>query len=399
MNFFVGRNNSGKSNFFKALKFLKLLIGKGVAESSALVKELKLKSLKDITNEEQLRLELEIHAVFRSADDKLKYMDYSLSAVVNGGLQVKSESLKRRISARRGNMAELLDHSTIEYEQLPLFSLREEKLPESDLSGSVLNLISRISESEGEAYDSVAKKSKEFGADPYRLALTMLQDSKRFNEIRTFADYILRWRFFEIDLNAIRQPSGGSLSELEESCANLSPVLFKLQKEQSTKFVSIERRLKKLFPEIDRIAVHPTADGEFYLVVREVGGNRDLPAWLLSDGVLRFLTILTILETAEQYSLVCIDEPESGIFPGAQEYLGQILKGVSKNSQVFMLTHSPFLLQSYDSPSAKSIVFIERSKEGGSSFTPFDARKDLQKALQEQLTWADVMQGNMIGSD
>lgn len=58
-----------------------------------------------------------------------------------------------------------------------------------------------------------------------------------------------------------------------------------------------------------------------------------------------------------------IDEPETFLHPQAQDKLLKSLEKISDNSQVFITTHSPYLLRSYKKDSHKLYIFSRNSDE------------------------------------
>ena len=58
-----------------------------------------------------------------------------------------------------------------------------------------------------------------------------------------------------------------------------------------------------------------------------------------------------------------IDEPETFLHPQAQDKLLNSLEKISENSQVFITTHSPYLLRNYKKDSHKLYIFSRNSDE------------------------------------
>jgi predicted ATPase len=99
-----------------------------------------------------------------------------------------------------------------------------------------------------------------------------------------------------------------------------------------------------VFPDIRAIEVHEReVDRHLYLATaRRTTGPR-LPAWLLSDGTLRFLALTLLAYLPPQDSIYLIEEPENGIHPRALEAVFQSLSSVYEG-QILVATHSPLML-------------------------------------------------------
>ena len=84
--------------------------------------------------------------------------------------------------------------------------------------------------------------------------------------------------------------------------------------------------------------------GKALLVVEETGG-RQIPAERLSDGTLRYLSLLTVLLDPEPPPLIGIEEPELGLHPDIVFELAKLLVGASERTQLVVTTHSHTLVE------------------------------------------------------
>lgn len=106
--------------------------------------------------------------------------------------------------------------------------------------------------------------------------------------------------------------------------------------------------------------------GSVSLNVEERGGLQ-IPAARLSDGTLRYLSLLTALLDPELPSLIAIEEPELGLHPDVIYDLAELLVEASTRTQVIVTTHSPTLIDALsDHPS--SVIACEKY-EGQTHFT------------------------------
>jgi predicted ATPase len=86
----------------------------------------------------------------------------------------------------------------------------------------------------------------------------------------------------------------------------------------------------------------------------ELSGGETVPARLISDGTLRVLALLTALRLEPRPSLIGIEEPENGIYPGRLRALVELLRRESEwplpdellpgAPQILVTTHSPVIL-------------------------------------------------------
>ena len=95
-----------------------------------------------------------------------------------------------------------------------------------------------------------------------------------------------------------------------------------------------------------------------------------MPATRLSDGTLRYLSILAVLCHPSPPSLVCLEEPELGLHPDILPGLADILREASNRCQLIVTTHSDALVDALtDTP--ESIVVCEK-KEGQTTLRRLD---------------------------
>ncbi len=106
--------------------------------------------------------------------------------------------------------------------------------------------------------------------------------------------------------------------------------------------------------------VTPIQGGMVDLRVEEAGGI-SIPASRLSDGTLRWLSLLAILLNPEPPPLVCIEEPELGLHPDMIPSLAQLLRDASERMQLVVTTHSSDLIDALSDDPALVIVCEKRS--------------------------------------
>jgi predicted ATPase len=120
--------------------------------------------------------------------------------------------------------------------------------------------------------------------------------------------------------------------------------------------------LRAAIPEFVALTPMP-ASGSRYAAVqwRERDVSATLSAADLSDGVLRLLILGVICLSPRPPTLICIDEPETGLHPKLLPLVSGLLQHASDRSQVIVLTHSPDLL--YGMPLESIAVLRKRDGE------------------------------------
>jgi predicted ATPase len=90
-----------------------------------------------------------------------------------------------------------------------------------------------------------------------------------------------------------------------------------------------------------------SADQRIQLRARWKSLSRGQPAADLSDGMLRFLFLLTVLSSPDPAPLIAIDEPETGLHPSMLPIVAEYAVDASRRTQVILTTHSPQFLDAF----------------------------------------------------
>ena len=93
-----------------------------------------------------------------------------------------------------------------------------------------------------------------------------------------------------------------------------------------------------------RVSVEVSADNRFTLAFQQEGLLRPLTAADLSDGTLRFLLWVAALLTPRPPPLMILNEPETSLHPDLLPALGRLITRASADSQIWVVTHAPRLV-------------------------------------------------------
>jgi predicted ATPase len=119
--------------------------------------------------------------------------------------------------------------------------------------------------------------------------------------------------------------------------------------------------LKRLYDAAQHITTK-VEGGSVQLYIEE-SGERLIPATRLSDGTLRYLSLLTILCHPTPPRLICIDEPELGLHPDVVPTIAELLKEASERTQLIVTTHSDALVTAL-SDVPESVIVCEPGTDG-----------------------------------
>lgn len=97
---------------------------------------------------------------------------------------------------------------------------------------------------------------------------------------------------------------------------------------------------------------------------REAGLAEMLSGIRMSDGTLKFLSLLAALFHPKPPPLMCIEEPELGLHPDAMQLVAEALLEASESMQLIVTTHSDAMVDCLaDRPDA--VLVCERDFENG----------------------------------
>lgn len=127
---------------------------------------------------------------------------------------------------------------------------------------------------------------------------------------------------------------------LSEDARNLGLVLNYLRQDTSVKRTLLTN-LRKFAQDAEDIDVS-IRGGTVQVFLQE--RNAVIPATRLSDGTLRWISLLAILLHPSPPPLVCIEEPELGLHPDLMPRIVELLRDASQRTQLIVTTHSDTLV-------------------------------------------------------
>jgi predicted ATPase len=111
----------------------------------------------------------------------------------------------------------------------------------------------------------------------------------------------------------------------------------------------IATELASLILSVRRLVVQNDPNQRQYSFSLEFGGDLTFSSRVISDGTLRLLALLTVLNDPSRTGTLCFEEPENGVHEGRVPMLVEFLRGAtgipsepnSRFFQILLNTHSP----------------------------------------------------------
>ena len=237
----------------------------------------------------------------------------------------------------------------------------------------------------GEWYEG--KRVEGVTIPPNGLVLALLQTDPRFIDL---ASAIARIRVYKVPPIVLRQPQDkGEKGALMDGLGRNWPTTLDAITKGPRKG-SLVVALNRLTDDISDVRVQSLGGKQIVEFLHrnpgETKGGRWSPADQESDGTLRAAALLTALVQDPLPSLVCIEEPELAIHPGALEILYDFIHSAQRKSQVVLTTHSPDLLDNFE-PELLRVVTREGDTTRITAMEPdqFYAAKERLRTLGEIL--------------
>ena len=213
--------------------------------------------------------------------------------------------------------------------------------------------------------------------NPDQSILSQRRDPDLYPELTYLSDIFGRMSFYrESNLGRrtpLRGPQKSDLPQdrLLEDASNLGLVLSDLMNRPVAKERILER-MRDFYPSFRDVNA-TVIGGAVQIFFHEDGLRQPVPATRLSDGSLRYLSLLAVLCHPDPPPITCIEEPELGLHPDAIPEVAKLLVEASTRSQIFVTTHSDVLVDALtDIP--ESIIICEKV-DGATQLRRLDANE------------------------
>jgi predicted ATPase len=182
------------------------------------------------------------------------------------------------------------------------------------------------------------------------LETSLCQVPKMFREPEEFRNRLASSTFYHV-LNVeprspVRLPQPLRPATLPgRNGEDLVSCLFSLRESDRDRFEAIEDALRAAFPGFQRLDFPLAAAGTLALSWRDTHFSKPLYTHQMSEGMLRFLWLATLLQSPGLTALTLLDEPEVSLHPELLSLLAGLLREASQRTQVVVATHSDRLIR------------------------------------------------------
>jgi len=173
-------------------------------------------------------------------------------------------------------------------------------------------------------------------------ALGQFADHPRAAALREF---ITGWyvSYFSVD-DTRGQPEAGPQERLSRTGDNLANVIQYLAEQHPERLEHVFQVLRMRVPRVERVLAEPMQDGRLLLQIKDAPFDNPVLARFASDGTLKMLAYLMLLNDPNPPSFIGIEEPENFLHPRLLPELAEECRAASEHGQLLVTTHSPFFV-------------------------------------------------------
>ena len=191
-----------------------------------------------------------------------------------------------------------------------------------------------------------------------RTALSTITTAE-FPHLYALREILTNIRFLEINPRAARNSNDRFEDRiLKSDASNLAAVLAHLKDQTATDkrpdgvLSDIAADLASLIPSVSRLEIKNDPQQRQYLFSLGFTGDLIFSSRVISDGTLRLLALLTVLNDPSRRGTLCFEEPENGVHEGRVPMLVEFLRNAANVSidpeipsfQILINTHSPTVM-------------------------------------------------------
>jgi predicted ATP-dependent endonuclease of OLD family len=372
VNVLVGQNNSGKS---AVLNFLKLIQTVAIAQTGNAQLGVNFNEISTFRKSiQEFRFSVnalmdkgEIEDILKSnfsEQELLKIEQMKMFSEVYFEVILNSRNVqcKKMYTKIRGKMMKI-----VEFVDGPNHHFDFSKLLEEDFSMKDLDL-------EISNHEKIEIFSPKFSATGSTRSFSF------YEKLNThFANFFLKMFFFDSSRHCEPSRPAQKTLLLSSNGLNLVQVVATILSNDTEERISNFRNfIRQAFPNIGflQTILNDSSANELTFLAQ----NDTLRTRIdeMGGGVEQLLMVATALHTTPNDHIICLEEPESHLHPGAQRYL--LEKLIESGRQVFITTHSPVFVNSKH-PDHR--VYRVTQHEGRSSISPAVTPAELGQALEE----------------
>jgi predicted ATPase len=126
---------------------------------------------------------------------------------------------------------------------------------------------------------------------------------------------------------------------------DLVPYLYYLRESGSDRFAAVVDAIAAAFPNFESLGFPPVAAGMLAMTWKDKNFSKPFYMNELSEGTLRFLWLVSLLQSPSLSTITMIDEPEVSLHPEQLSLLAELMREAARRTQLIVATHSDRLIR------------------------------------------------------
>jgi predicted ATPase len=173
---------------------------------------------------------------------------------------------------------------------------------------------------------------------------------------------------------------------------DLVSCLYDLRESDRDRYEMVESIISAAFPDFERLSFPPVAAGTISMTWKDRNFSQPIYVHELSEGTLRFLWLVALLQSQNLSTITLLDEPEVSLHPDLLRHLVYLMHEASKHTQLIVATHSDRLIRFLE-PHEALICDLEEGEAKMTWADTLDLDKWLEDYSLDQLWSMNVMGG------
>ncbi len=180
---------------------------------------------------------------------------------------------------------------------------------------------------------------------PDLIAVNTLGQFAEHPRVAALREFITGWYVSYLSIDDTRgQPQAGPQDRLSKTGDNLPNVIQYLKEQYPEHLEEIFATLRRRVPRLEKVLADPMPDGRLLLQIKDAPFAQPVLSRFASDGTLKLLAYLMVLNDPEPPPFIGIEEPENFLHPRLLPELAEECRAAAERSQLLVTTHSPFFL-------------------------------------------------------
>jgi len=177
------------------------------------------------------------------------------------------------------------------------------------------------------------------------LAVNALGQFAEHPRVAALRDFITGWYVSYLSADSARgQPEASPQDRLSRSGDNIANVIQFLAEQHPQRLEQIFSVLRQRVPRIESVLSETMPDGRLLLQIKDAPFSHPVLARFASDGTLKMLAYLVMLNDPSPPPFIGIEEPENFLHPRLLPELAEECRAAIAQTQLLVTTHSPFFL-------------------------------------------------------